>query len=944
MNKRLTLFVWAIVLVPLMAFSQGTIKGTVTDAATGEALPGANVIVDGQPYGGASDLSGAYAIEGIPVGTYTITASVIGYEKASQTVAVAAGLTVTVNFNLSQAAIMGSALEVLASRATRETPVAFTNVDKSQMSLRLGSRDIPLVLNTTPSVYATEGGGGAGDARINVRGFNQRNVAIMINGVPVNDMENGWVYWSNWDGVGDATSSIQVQRGLSAVNLATPSVGGTMNIITDPAAQGKSAMVKKEIGSWGFSKSTVAFSTGNMDGLAINGAVVRKTGIGFYDATWTDAWAYYLGAGYAMNSNNRFEFYAVGAPQRHGQNLYKQNVARYSQQYAKEIFADSVIALDADSNGVSDVFEKYKELGRAFNQTSHGVSTSYDGLQYWDMYGEQDGITRYSPTLLNERENFYHKPQLNLNWYLNLSDQMRLSTILYWSGGSGGGTGTYGSVVTNYNEGGYRDWDAEIAQNTGNIDATYSNSLSRATGILRNSRNNQSTIGLISKLNVDVSNSLKTIVGVDWRTAEINHYYDVRDLLGGDYYVFEGNEFDTTQAMQMKFLGDKLNYYNTNTVNWLGFFGQAEFKSGPISAYGTAGYSTTGYTYTDHFKASEEMMVIVAGDTSYVPDPSSKPLHSENKGLSGYQIKGGGMYRLTEDLGVFANLGYISKAPIFDNAINDYDGSVNKNVENELFNSFEVGLDASGLGGIVAAKANYYNTKWLNRSNLIGYTLPDGSDATLFLAGMDANHSGIEAEVGLRPISLLRLDFAASFGDWKYTKDVTGIYNTWVDTTFLQTGTYIETQDTATYYVKDLKVGDSPQTQYSISASLYPTQGMSLQAVMRFYANNYADWDPFTRTTLEEDASGNRVQSWMAPDYSVVDLHASYDLPINTKGMKFTVFAHVFNALDNVYVIDAVDNSKYNAFTGDGKNHAADDAEVYLGQPRHLNMGVTMRF
>ena len=59
------------------------------------------------------------------------------------------------------------------------------------MALRLGSQDIPLALNTVPSVYATGQGGGAGDARINVRGFNQRNVAVMINGIPVNDMENG---------------------------------------------------------------------------------------------------------------------------------------------------------------------------------------------------------------------------------------------------------------------------------------------------------------------------------------------------------------------------------------------------------------------------------------------------------------------------------------------------------------------------------------------------------------------------------------------------------------------------------------------------------------------------------------------------------------------------------------------------------------------------------
>ena len=75
-----------------------------------------------------------------------------------------------------------------------------------------------MILNTTPSVYATQQGGGAGDARINIRGFNQRNIAVMINGVPQNDMENGWVYWSNWDGVGTKAVLIQVQRGLSAVN------------------------------------------------------------------------------------------------------------------------------------------------------------------------------------------------------------------------------------------------------------------------------------------------------------------------------------------------------------------------------------------------------------------------------------------------------------------------------------------------------------------------------------------------------------------------------------------------------------------------------------------------------------------------------------------------------------------------------------------------------
>ena len=96
--------------------------------------------------------------------------------------------------------------------------------------------------------------------------------------------------------------------------------------------------------------------------------------------------------------------------------------------------------------------EKFEtEAGRFFNQNWAPVDTEYKGQQYWYMYGEgglfggglQD---RKIGGLLNERENFFHKPLVNLNHFYNVNDQVRLSSILYWSGGSGGGTGTYGSV------------------------------------------------------------------------------------------------------------------------------------------------------------------------------------------------------------------------------------------------------------------------------------------------------------------------------------------------------------------------------------------------------------------------------------------------------------------------------------------------------------------
>ena len=371
-------FLLLVLTSPVSLFAQATVSGQVKDVATGEGLAGANVVIEGTAFGAAANATGNYSISSVPAGTYTVTSSVIGYTPSSSTVNVPSSGAVTANFALSGEAIEMSGLEVLASRADEKTPVAYTNVTKAEMEFRLGSQDIPMALNTTPSVYATQQGGGAGDARINVRGFNQRNIAVMINGVPQNDMENGWVYWSNWDGVGDATASIQMQRGLSAVNLAAPSVGGTMNIITDPTAHTRGGKFKQEVGAGGFLKTMVNLNTGLIgDKMAFSTTLVRKTGDGVIDKTWTDAWAYYLGASYQMNETNRFELYAVGAPQRHGQNLYKQNLGAYDSEFAKSIEGYDQSALGTDGKFRDEGETNGVGFGRNFNQNWAPVNSSY---------------------------------------------------------------------------------------------------------------------------------------------------------------------------------------------------------------------------------------------------------------------------------------------------------------------------------------------------------------------------------------------------------------------------------------------------------------------------------------------------------------------------------------------------------------------------------------
>ena len=907
-----------IVSVLLMSglFAQA-IHGVILDTNS-RPLEGANVVVVGTTYGAVSDENGIAHID-IPAGTYDVEASFIGYSSVTKSVVVGDKMA-TYEFVLSQNFVALSDVEVLASRASEKTPVAFTNVTKEEFETRLGSQDIPMILNTTPSVYATQQGGGAGDARINIRGFNQRNIAVMINGVPQNDMENGWVYWSNWDGVGDTAASIQVQRGLSAVNLATPSIGGTMNIITDPTSFEKGGKFKQEAGENGFLKTTFNYNTGLMlnDKLALSGTIVRKTGDGIIDGTWTDAWAYYLGASYAVSDKQRFELYAIGAPQRHGQNLYKQNIATYSQELAGDIDG-----YDTDAFAEGNKFET--EAGRFFNQNVAPIDPSYTGKQYWYMYGANT-TNRYSSNFLNERENFFHKPLVNLNHFLELNDKTRLSSVFYWSGGSGGGTGTYGSVSRMPAVEGERwyasspwtwDWNAEIAQNSDNIDENFSTSENRSTGILRNSINRQDTYGLISKLNYVVNPELELQFGLDWRTAGIEHAREVRDLLGGDYYVdYADDNFEEGKVVR---LGDIIAYHNETTVDWIGGFAQFNYNTDKMNLYGMGGVSSIEYSYQDWFTVEQELV-------------KADPIQT-------YQLKGGVMYDVNSDMNVFFNTGLVEKAPILDNVI-DYSGNVASDPDNEKFlhNEFGVNYRFGKLG----LNASAYMTDWQDRNLTKSVSTGQGSSGDtdiIFLRGVNQKHSGVEIETNYMVNDMLDLMFVASFGNWKFDGDAEGTYQ---ENEYNSEGQVVGFSTTEYAYALDgLYVGDMPQTAYVLGVTLKPVKGLMVQAIHKTYDKNYSDWSPDAREFDGTNDDADRSQVWEAPGYSKLDLHMSYKLP-QVKGLDMTLNGHIFNVLDEVFVQDAVDNSRYNSYGS--KEHLAHNAEVFLGTPRYANIGLTINF
>jgi len=900
MKKVLIVLVVSLFMLTSFAFAAGTgnLAGKVTNEKNGDPIADANVYIEGTEFGMLSRSNGTFLLKNITEGTYTVAVSYLGYELMKKEVEIKGGLTSTVNFTLTIKDIGIPGMTVFADRAEATTPIAYTDISREEIAMDLGSRDLPLVLKSTPSVYSTDLGGGAGDARVNIRGFNQRNIAIMINGVPINDMENGWVYWSNWDGVGDATSSIQVQRGLSAINLAVPSIGGTMNIITDPTQMTSGVRFKQEYGAGNFKKSTLIGNTGLVDDkYALSFALVRKQGEGIANGTWTDAYAYYLATSYNLNDKNRLEFYAVGAPQRHGQRMYAQNIAAFSHKEARDLsnFSETVM---------EDYLGTFREEGWYFNENWNTVSSSYNGMQWWD----KDSHQRYNNTFLNERENFYHKPQINLNWFSQLTEKINLYSLVYYSGGFGGGTGYWGKMKWDYSfPSRVIDWDATIAKNDTSSTGSF--------GILRNSVNRQWTIGAIVKAEYEVSPEINTLIGVDWRTAEIDHFREVRDLLGGDYFKSTDNEFDTA-ADWNKDLGGKVDYHNTNTVDWMGGFAQGEFKQGPITAFGSAGLSAVKYTYLDHFMRD--------------PADTTKTLKTVTDYITGYQAKAGLSYRVIPDLGVFGNAGYVFKAPVLDEVINDWTGEKYKDPINEKFMSAEAGFSWVGLDGLLNIKADGYYTDRKDETKIMETDDPiTDEEIRVKVSGLDSRHIGVELEANFKPAEFISFQLNASKGDWKYTDDVTALVK------------YPDQDSTIHVYLKDLKVGNQPQAQIALNVSIYPFDGLVAKIGAKHYMDFYSDWSPLSRQDPND-----RTQSWKTPDYTTFEIHLLYEIPTIVKGLRFRFFAHVFNLLDEVYIQDAVDNSPYNCWGSWGAGgtpkypHTASAAEVFFGARRSINLGV----
>lgn len=875
MKKHLIHFLLVAVLsvFSAAAFAQTTVRGQLVDSETGEPLVGAAVMIEGTSQGTVTDIDG-YFKQSVAQGG-TLLFKYVGFKDLKKKITQKGASVDLGTIKMEPDAVMLADVTITSSIAVaRKTPVAVSTIDPVFIEEKLGTQEFPEILKSTPGIYATKDGGGFGDSKINIRGFKSENSAMMVNGVPMNGMENNKVYWSNWSGLSDVTRSIQVQRGLGAAKVASPAVGGSINIITKTTEAKKGGSVSYAMGNDGYNKILFNLSSGlSKDGWAFSLLGAKTWGDGYIQGTEFEGYTWFVSIAKRFNDNHQLSLTAFGAPQWHNQR--------------------------SNQNGLS--IKEWQRVKQYMGEDSPYKYNSTFGYRHGQSY--------------NSSRNSYHKPQISLNHLWQIDQKSSLSTALYVSIGRGDGyRGTGDSTYANSWYGstnGLVNTQFRRPDGTFDYDAVETMNAESTNGskmVMSKMMNNHLWYGLLSTYTTKFGENFDFYGGIDFRYYKGLHQDILTDLFGGTYFIDSYNRKNVTAENnpavggnsayinQKLNVGDVLRRDYDGFVMYEGVFAQLEYNQDKLSAFISGGASNTGYWRYDRMYYSKDKA------------------KSSTKNYLGGNIKGGANYNLTENHNVFVNAGYINRAPMFDTSFINSQTSHDRNpdAKNEKIMSFELGYGYRSR--FFTANLNGYYTRWMDKALYDSGTTADGLRWAMNMTGANADHWGVEFDFVAKPLNWLDITGMFSWGDWRWGGIASGyLFDSQGQMLQNTRGDVVTDMANAEQYqykidMDNVSVGGSAQITAALGLGVRPVKGLRLGVDWNFFSRNFADYDINANVATQNEpyVIGS---PWKIPSYSTFDLSAGYTFDFGK--IRATLSGNVNNVLDQEYIADARDGSTH---------------------------------
>lgn len=857
-----------------------TFNGTIIDSETGAPVVGAAVMAGGN--GTVTDLDGNFSISVSESGG-SLKLSCLGYKDITiQTGKVASLGTITIQpdeYKLSDVIVSGQ------FAISRKTPVVVSNVRAIEIEEKLGNQEFTEALKYTPGIHVNRQGGGWGDSEIFMRGFDNTNIAVMVNGIQVNDMETGTMYWSDWASLSDVTSVMQTQRGIGANKISTSAVGGTVNIITKGIEQARSGSVSYALGNDGYNKVTFATNTGLMsNGWALSILGSYSSGNGYVQGTDFQVYNYFLNLSKRIGENHQLSLLAFGAPHR-----------QHSRQNAL----------------TKAEWEK--------------VKTHYTVPGGWSRYNPDYGFNASGVRKSNEYSEF-HKPFVSLNHTWKIDEKSALSTNVYGAYGYGGGY----SGKADENDYSEYDWystdygilNMKFRRNDGTYDYSKIEDINSSSTvgsklIMTQQVGTQTWYGLTSTYTNTFLDCLDLQAGIDVKKYRAGHVNQIIDLFGGEYYLdpcrsevsTTNNALATDEWKSAKLgIGDvAYRDYDTHIMQE-GAFGQLEYSGHSINAFVAGSLSYTTYWKYDRLY--------------YDADHA----RSENIGFLGGTAKGGLNWNIDRHNNIFVNAGFVSRAPQFKSGA--FMSPTSSNVTNILAKNEKSATVEIGYGfhnEYVSLNACGYFTEWMDKSMTKKGKITE--QYYINMTGVNSRHMGLEFELKSTPAHWVELGAMLSVGDWRWDSDnVKGYAYNLAGQAITSEGSITtpgaDDHAWALINMKGVKVGGSAQTTAALDVTFKPFTGFRVGGGYTFFDRNYAYY-ALSGSSLKLGKELFVNDPWRVPASGCMDLRASYQFPIGK--LKATISGQMNNALNSLYIEKA-----WNPSSVSSKKEEVNPDDVYM--------------
>ncbi|MDO9510271.1 MAG: hypothetical protein Q7J34_00805 [Bacteroidales bacterium] len=878
-------------------FAQSDVlRGRVVDELTDQALNQASVSTNGKI--AMTDNDGLFSLTDVGAGNLLIVILADGFDEE----------VITVKYN-------GGSLDLGTIKLRHlQNAVAESGLSEISMSVLDGdddnfSQSSSGLLSSSGDVFSSTAAYIFGPAFFRVRGYDGENQSIYMNGVPVNDIENGRASWSEWGGLNDVMRNRESVRSMNPTAFGFSTPGGASNILTRASLQRKQSKFSYSLTNRTYQhRAMFTHSTGMMaNNWAFSFSGSRRWGNeGFVEGTTYDAWAYFLGVERKINANHSIGLTVYASPTRRGMQ------------------------------------------GPSVQEACDLAGTNY----YNPNWGYQNGEKR------NARIRNTHEPMAILNHYWDVTPDMKINNALSFS------TGTYGTTALNwYNAADPRPdyyrylpsyalddgvkqtitdlWQTDPSVSQINWDRMYQiNYLSNLDGksaryIIEDRRTDQTNMAFTSNMRWDVNSKTLITAGIEVKKYKGNHYKTVDDLLGSEYWLdvdqFAERDFSADTTLLQNDLdnpnrkvtvGDRFGYDYDILQNNAKAWAQAEYKLDMIDLYGGMSYTFTEFWRDGHMRNGRAPL------TSYG--------ESEKSTFNDVGAKGGATFKITSRHFIEANGMYMTRAPYARNSF------VSPRTGNQL---------VTGLTNekIMSTDLTYFmRYPFLNvRMTLYHTIFDDATEINSFyhdelrtfvnhvMTNISKTHQGIEFGAELKVTSSWSVQGVAALGNYRYTDRANA-------TISFDNGSRPDTS--AIVYINNFYVPGSAQTAASVGLKYAGPGFLFFNLNANYFDNSYLDFNPERRTVgaISNLGPGDPLiaeitQQEKAPSAMTLDASIGKSWRIDSYYLNLNV--SVTNILDNRdFVTSGFEQNRFD-FVDKNVNKFPPKYFYYYGRTFFINLG-----